>query len=262
MTMTKRCEPMAVNGTVEAELRRTRMLERLARAGQLGLTETARELGVHEMTVRRDFIHLENVGQARRVRGGIVPVGVDDFSQRRNQSSGAKRAIAEKLGELVQHGSTIGLDASTTVYAMATTLPAVTGVSVVTNGLESFQALQGRSGVRVYLTGGEQDEENVSLVGTLATQAIGNFNLDVCFLSAMSLDARGGTSESTLGQMAVKQALADASERVVLAVDSTKFGTRSRVRSLDLDRVDVLVTELDPTDPRLDRYRRAVSEIR
>ena len=253
---------MAVNGTVEAELRRSRMLERLAGSGQLGLTETARELGVHEMTVRRDFIHLENVGRARRVRGGIVAVGVDDFSRRRNQAAGAKRAIAEKLGRLVDDGATVGLDASTTVYAMATTFPTVTDVSVVTNGLESFQALQGRAGVRVYLTGGEQDEENVSLVGTLATQVIGNFNFDVCFLSAMSLDARGGTSESAMGQMAVKQALADASERVVLAVDSSKFETRSRVRSLGLDRVDVLVTELDPGDPRLDRYRQDVTEIR
>ena len=259
--MVEKVRAMAVNGTVEAELRRSQMLERLASFGQLGLIETARELGVHEMTVRRDFIHLENVGQARRVRGGIVAVGVDDFSRRRNQAAGAKRVIAEKLGEFVDDGATIGLDASTTVHAMATTFPAVIGVSVVTNGLESFQALQGRSGVRVYLTGGEQDE-NVSLVGTLATQAIGNFNLDVCFLSAMSLDARGGTSESTLGQMAVKQALAEAAERVVLAVDSAKFETRSRVRSLGLDRVDVLVTELDPADPRLDRYRRAVSEIR
>ena len=47
----------------------------------------------------------------------------------------------------------------------------------------------------------------------------------------------------------MKQAMARASQYVVLAVDSTKLGQRSAVRALNLDQIQTVVTELDPADP-------------
>jgi DeoR/GlpR family transcriptional regulator of sugar metabolism len=41
----------------------------------------------------------------------------------------------------------------------------------------------------------------------------------------------------------------------VLAVNATKLGHRAPARAVPLDRVDIVVTELDPTDRRLDPYR-------
>ena len=54
----------------------------------------------------------------------------------------------------------------------------------------------------------------------------------------------------------MKLALAGSAGEVVLAVNASKLGHRAPARAFGLDRVDVLVTELDPTDPRLDPYRR------
>jgi DeoR/GlpR family transcriptional regulator of sugar metabolism len=41
----------------------------------------------------------------------------------------------------------------------------------------------------------------------------------------------------------------------VLAVDATKLGRRAVALGLEWEQVDVLVTELDPADARLDPYR-------
>jgi DeoR family fructose operon transcriptional repressor len=41
----------------------------------------------------------------------------------------------------------------------------------------------------------------------------------------------------------------------VLAVDASKLGQRSLVRSIGLDQIDMLVTDLPPDDARLDDYR-------
>jgi DeoR/GlpR family transcriptional regulator of sugar metabolism len=41
----------------------------------------------------------------------------------------------------------------------------------------------------------------------------------------------------------------------VLAVDASKLGHRAPARCFDLRRIDILVTELDPSDSRLDPYR-------
>jgi DeoR/GlpR family transcriptional regulator of sugar metabolism len=54
----------------------------------------------------------------------------------------------------------------------------------------------------------------------------------------------------------VKLALAEVSGQVVVAVDSSKLGQRGTARCLPIDRIDVLVTELDPGHPSLDPYRR------
>ena len=53
----------------------------------------------------------------------------------------------------------------------------------------------------------------------------------------------------------VKKAMADASQFVVIATDSSKLGTRSVARALPMTRIDLLVTELDPKDPKLDPFR-------
>jgi DeoR/GlpR family transcriptional regulator of sugar metabolism len=61
-----------------------------------------------------------------------------------------------------------------------------------------------------------------------------------------------------LEEAEVKQALADASTQVVVAVDRTKLGRHGPARSLPMTRIDLLVTDLDPGDAQLDPYRELV----
>lgn len=252
---------MTVSSTLDAEARRASMAEDLARNGELELQAESERWQVHPMTIRRDFDVFVRAGTARRVRGGVVTLGADDFSQRRNQHVDAKQAIADKLLTLIRPDTAVGMDSSTTVYRLAERFTGAQGNSIVTNGLSAFQALHGREGLKAYLTGGEREEQNISLVGPLAELCVAQFNLDRCFLSTMSLDPEYGTSESTLDQVAFKKAMAGASREVVLAVDSSKFETRSRFRSLPLAGIDILVTELDPAHPHLDPYRNRIPAI-
>jgi DeoR family fructose operon transcriptional repressor len=64
--------------------------------------------------------------------------------------------------------------------------------------------------------------------------------------------------EPTIEEVGMKHALANASDRVILAIDATKLSQRSAVRSVDLSEIDVIVTELDTNDVRLDPYRELV----
>jgi DeoR family fructose operon transcriptional repressor len=128
-------------------------------------------------------------------------------------------------------------------------------LAIVTNGLTTFQAVKGRSGVRAYLTGGESEERNESLVGSLAVTAVSGFVFARSFMSTTCVDPDIGTSEPTTIEVEVKRAMADASKHVVLAADSSKLGTQSVVRALAISRIHVLATELDPHDGRLDPYR-------
>jgi DeoR family fructose operon transcriptional repressor len=128
---------------------------------------------------------------------------------------------------------------------------------VVTNGPDTFNALQDRPGVTALLTGGQLDPRTGSLVGPLATRASRELLLRRLFVSAAAIDPSYGTSETTLEEAEVKLALADVAAEVVVAVDSSKLGQRAAARALPTDRVGMLVTELDPGDRRLDAYRDA-----
>src|SRR6218665_2841344 len=216
---------MAVTGTLDAEARRELMAQELQRRGTLHLKDAALRWGVHPMTIAPDFYVFVHAGITPRARSELV-----------------------------------ALPSPTTVRAFDKTM-AATRTSVITNGFSAFQALCGREGIRTYLTGGEREETNLSLVGSLAVQSVQQFSLDACFLSTMSIDPDFGTSEITLEQVAVKQAMVNASQKVILAVDSSKFATRARFRSLSLSHFDVLVTELDPNDTRLNAYREFIPEI-
>jgi DeoR family fructose operon transcriptional repressor len=252
---------VAVAGTLTAEQRRAALRAGLAEHGQLRLAEVAAEWDVHPMTIRRDFEQLEREGVAQRVRGGLLHVADDVFDRRRARALTAKRKIAAKLRDLVPADAAIGLDASTTVHLLAAGLPLRRGVSVVTNGLAAFASLHAKPGIRTFLTGGEREERNNSLVGPIAVSVVRQFLLARCFLSAAALDPAAGTSETTIEQAAVKQAMVEVSDHVVLAVDASKLGQRSLVRSIGLARVDLLVTDLAADDARLDDYRDLV-EIR
>ncbi len=59
----------------------------------------------------------------------------------------------------------------------------------------------------------------------------------------------------------MKLALADVSGEIVVAVDHTKLGQRGSARCLPVERIDVLVTDLDPKDRRLDAYRRTLKVV-
>jgi len=88
------------------------------------------------------------------------------------------------------------------------------------------------------------------------TYLIGSISSILVSVDARQLPAKEKAPEgATLDEAEVKRSMAAGAEEVVLAVDSTKLGGRAVALGLEWDRVDVMVTELDPSDARLAPYR-------
>src|SRR3974390_2325450 len=99
---------------VAGEERLRRLTEQMRAAGSVSIPEAATELGVSEMTIRRDLAELEERGAARRVRGGAVPRGPQTFAERHQTRARAKGQIASKLAELLPAAGAVAFDASST----------------------------------------------------------------------------------------------------------------------------------------------------
>ncbi len=193
---------------------------------------------------------IQSVGQAPN----DVGVGRGHIVERR--AGAAKEVIARKLSPLVPSGGVgICMDASSTISALARSLPHSENLSVITDGVETFLTLTRDSRIHAYLTGGQKDPNAGSLIGPVATSTLRQFSFARAFLSAAAIDARFGTSEFSAEECEVKKLMAQLSDHVVLAAHSKKFETGSAARCLTWENIDLLVTELETTDPRLDQYR-------
>ena len=252
---------MGLQGNLATEERLDRLTQQVDSHGRIEITAAALELGVSEMTIRRDLKELEERGAVRRVRGGALAVGPQPFEDRRRTASKAKATIAGKLATLVPDTGAVAFDASSTVMRLASSLSGARDLMVLTNGPETFHALQSSPGLRVMLTGGELEPRTGSLVGPLASRAAGQLTVTRFFASAAALDIELGATEPCLEEAEVKRAMAASADEVVLAVDSSKLDARSVAVGLDWDAIDVLVTELPARHARLKPYRQRVEVL-
>lgn len=248
--------PRRINtgSSLEAEARRAELVEALQRNGTVQLADAAESLGVSEITIRRDLLEIERSGLARRVRGGAVAVGPQRFLRRQQMAAAGKQVISEKLQGLIPSTGSVVVDASSTMHRMAIDLHAG-DLTVVTTGMETFAVLSGRPGVRAVLTGGELESSTGALVGPAAHRTIGDYVFDRAFVSPTFLDARLGVTEATTDGAEVKRLMQRASRSLVVAADASKLHQAAPARAFPISDIDVLVTDLDPGDARLDEYR-------
>lgn len=250
-----------VHGTLASEDRLAWLSDRLAEQGAVSIAEAAATLGVSEMTIRRALVELEARGAARRVRGGARALGPRPFQDRHQTARRAKARIAEKLAGLLPASGAIAFDASSTVMRACASLGDAEDLTVLTNGPETFAALQHQPGVSPLLTGGALDARTGSLVGPLACRAAEQLAVDVFFSSAAALHPVMGALESTLEEADVKRNIASGARRVVVAADTNKLGLGALAVGIEWDRIDMLVTDVDPSDQRLEPYRRLTHVI-
>ncbi len=247
-------------GSLAAEERWGWLLSQLKESKAVSLSEAAEALGVSEMTVRRDFSAMEAEGIARRVRGGAVYTGPVSFSGRERSFATEKAVIAEKLLPRVPRSGVIAMDSSTTMHRLAQAIGAMDDLTVVTNGLSTFQALQDKPGVTAILTGGAKDRRSDSLVGPVATAFLESMRFARFFASAAAIDANG-CYEDTLEEAEIKRAFVRSSARVLIGAHAAKLDDHATAAAVQLENISVLATELAPTDPTIVPYAKLVTAV-
>ncbi len=111
---------------VSAPQRREWILAAVRTAGFLSVADLARELGVSDMTVRRDLDVLEERGALRRVHGGAVAMSKGSIAEpsvadREGRAREAKLRIARAAMRMLPpaFAGSVLLDAGTTTAALA-----------------------------------------------------------------------------------------------------------------------------------------------
>jgi len=230
---------------MQADVRRTRLLELVRSRGFASLPELAQELDVSESTVRRDVEALEDSGTAKRTHGGVYYTGpspnLPHFEQRHETQWSKKRQIAKKAASLIEDGDTVILDGGSTTYELAQMLVGRT-LQVVTNSLPVANIFMASTTTELILVGGYVHSATGVSLGPYANEMISRLNARRAVLSVAGITEQG-LFNSNLLLVETERAMMQAAGEVIIVADSTKFGRQSLARMCELNEVDRLVVD-------------------
>lgn len=222
--------------------------------GRASVAELAQTYDVTTETVRRDLAVLDRAGVVRRVHGGAVPAqalhlveaGVGERDATRATQKDAIAAAAVDFFPL--SGASVLLDAGTTTARVASHLPTDRELTVVTNSVPIAGLLATMPTVTLQLLGGRVRGLTQAAVGEQALRVLETLRVDIAFIGTNAISVRHGLSTPDTEEAAVKRAMVQAANYVVVVADSSKVGEEDFVSFAPIDSVDTLITDSEISD--------------
>ena len=230
---------------MNAEERQQAIVDAVARDGRVTVSDLAVDFEVTVETVRRDLTALDRRGALRKVHGGAVAATVratpeTDVAERELVGSIALAALPRLP---LRRGSTLLLDAGTTVGALARHLPRGLDLTVLTDSVLTAAHLAGRDDLTVRILGGQVRGLTQAAVGPEALATLASIRVDVAVMGTNGLTAEHGLSTPDPDEAAVKRSMIHAAGHVAVLTDAAKIGQEHLISFADLDDVDLLVTD-------------------
>lgn len=244
----------AIRARMLPQLRHAHILAALTEKGAVQVSVIARELGVSDMTVRRDLMDLEAAGKLTRTFGGAVdngparqtPLDRDEphFEARMQRQREAKEAIATAAAKLARGCRTVALDVGTTTHLLARRLAGQPEAKLFTNSLRIASELAADV-AEVYVPGGRVRPGELAIGGSAAVSQFQSLWFDVAFIGVSGLTA-SGIFDYSFDDTELKRVYLRRSGLSVVLCDASKFERMSLVHIAALRGFNVLVTDRPP----------------
>ena len=244
------------------------ILKRVQDRGGVRVRELVSELGVSDMTIRRDLEVLAKRGLVEKVHGGATAIRSlathePGFQAKSTLNELEKDAIARRAAGIVSPGSAIAISAGTTTWHLARHLVAIPNLTVVTNSIPVADVFY-RDGAALHqtviVTGGMRTPSD-ALVGPFAVAAIRSQNIDQLFLGVHGMSVDSGFTTPNFMEAEVDRALVEAARSLIVLADHSKWDTIGLSTIAQLSEADVLITD-DGLEPGArDLIQAEVSEL-
>ncbi|MDF2586867.1 MAG: transcriptional regulator, DeoR family [Anaerocolumna sp.] len=232
--------------------RKKKIIEMIQENGNVQVEKLAEDLGVSTMTIRRDLKKLKDEGIIERCYGGAVIKQEVTYADKQINNKKSKEQIASKCAEHVKADNVVFLDAGTTTYEIARMISSIPGLLVVTNDLEIAQLLK-NSDVELIVCGGTVQKTTGSMYGYYATQMMENFQFDIGFFGAASIDRNMQVLTPTIEKVFFKRLIMKNCKQLYLAVDNSKFNKKAMSKVSNLSDYTAVVTDYKFSENELDR---------
>ena len=213
-------------------------------------------INVSEDTIRRDLNELADTGKVIKVHGGALSKSFNSFYLRSDvYGVDSKKIIAEKAALLIKDGMFVLTGGGTTIIEMARLLPENLKATFLTGSIPAAYEYSQHPNIEVIFIGDKIAKKSQIAVGGEAITRIKHIKADLCFLGINALDTEHGITDNDWDVVQVKKAMIEASAQTIVLTISEKLHSHQRIRIGGVDEIDILITELDPSDHLLDPFR-------
>ncbi|GAB6928952.1 DeoR/GlpR family DNA-binding transcription regulator [Paenibacillus sp. JCM 10914] len=216
------------------------------------VTALALEFGVHEATIRRDLMEIEQEGLVKRTHGGVIAEhwtnDEPSFSERSTTHLDQKMRIGKMAASLVEDGEHIIIDSGTTTLHIARNLVNRNNITVVTNDMNVAAELRDASGVKVILTGGELYPSSYMLNGMFTNHVLDSLHVEKAFIGIPAIHPAHGLMHPEAHLVPAKQGMIKASREIVVVADDSKLNKLSLHTVAPNSAVHTLITGTEATD--------------
>ena len=234
------------------EKRQSFILELIQREKLVTIQELSDQLGVSYMTISRDLDELQTQGRLQRIRGGavsikeaneLIPHPSHIYDPENDPNYLKKLSIGKYTAAcLVEDGDTITIEAGSTATSVVSFLQQ-TNLTILTNGLHAAMVVAPKVQSTNLICSGGILSQMGAFVGPQAEDFFSKFRVKKAFFGARGLTIRDGFTDPTPLYTGLKNAMKKNAEKVIMLLDSSKFGVRSLVPVMSLEEVDTIVTD-------------------
>jgi len=231
--------------------RQTAILELVELHRSLTVTALSRQFDVSEETIRRDIRQLESAGRVEKIHGGVrLPASQLEppYYQRVNRNAESKKRIGERAAMCITDGMTIFIDSGTTSFWLAKSLAKQKNLTVITNSLEVAGEIAGKPDFNLVIIGGVVNMDYRAAFGIDAICQAQRHFPDILFLSTGGVSAEGGWLDFSTEEAEFKRALLTLARKKIVLTDSSKFDAAGTVQFAQLEQVDTLICEQQPSN--------------
>jgi DeoR/GlpR family transcriptional regulator of sugar metabolism len=214
--------------------------------------DLSNKMGVSDDTIRRDLQELAQGDKLIKVHGGALSKSFHTaFDRKMVYNLEDKHIIAQKTAALVQSGMYILTSGGTSILEFAQSLDANLNATFFTCSLNAAIEFAHHPSIEVVMIGDKVANDSMLTTGASAVQTIESIQADLCILGINSLDTQFGLSENDWEVVQIKKAMIKASKKTICIGISEKLNSQQKIKVANLDEIDILITELDPSDPKL-----------
>ncbi len=217
----------------------------------------SQEMNVSEDTIRRDLQELADVGSLIKVHGGALSRSFNTHYLPENEiySFDKKRFIATKAIELIQDGMFVLTSGGTTIIELARALSPNLKATFISGSIPVVMEYMKHPNIDVIVIGDKVSKSSKITVGGDAIEKIKQIRADLCILGINAIDADHGVADNDWDVVQLKKAMIESSKKVICLTITEKINTSQPFQVCPLDKIDILITESDPTDRIFEPYK-------
>jgi DeoR/GlpR family transcriptional regulator of sugar metabolism len=219
-------------------------------------------INVSEDTIRRDLSELAETGEIIKVHGGALSRSFHiSFQTNGVYSHDKKKLIAQKAVTLIRDGMFVLTTGGTTIIELAKALPQHLRATFFTGSLPAAIEYIQHPAIEVIFIGDRISKNSKITVGGDAITKIKQIHADICFLGINAIEVEHGLTDNDWDVVQVKKAMIQASKKVAVLTIAEKVNTQQKIKVADLDELDIMVTEMNPSESIFKPYKEKGMQI-